>query len=186
MAKLPQHQYVKMESVWPTGHWNGPRRPLGKWGLCTSPSGRNVNFEQHQLARPQHPENCWGSDGKASACNAGDQGSIPGSGRSPGEGTGNPLQYSCLKKFHGQRSLVGYNPWGCKESDITERLYLLNNISPSNNHSNQLLIVLICQHQSRFLQHNLYKLPPFLSNTLWLSNLLIWVSAWPCVFWTAI
>ena len=37
-----------------------------------------------------------GSDGKESACNAGDPGSIPGSGRSLGEGTGNPLQYSCL------------------------------------------------------------------------------------------
>ena len=38
-----------------------------------------------------------GSVGKESACNAGDQGSIPGSGRSPGEGNGNPLQYSCLE-----------------------------------------------------------------------------------------
>ena len=38
-----------------------------------------------------------GSDGKASACNAGDLGSIPGSGRSSGEGNGNPLQYSCLE-----------------------------------------------------------------------------------------
>ena len=38
-----------------------------------------------------------GSDGKESACNAGDTGSIPGSGRSPGEGHGNPLQYSCLE-----------------------------------------------------------------------------------------
>ena len=38
-----------------------------------------------------------GSDGKASACNAGNPGSIPGLGRSPGEGNGNPLQYSCLK-----------------------------------------------------------------------------------------
>ena len=38
-----------------------------------------------------------GSDGKASTRNAGDLGSIPGSGRSPGEGNGNPLQYSCLE-----------------------------------------------------------------------------------------
>ena len=37
-----------------------------------------------------------GSDGKETACNAGDSGSIPGLGRSPGEGNGNPLQYSCL------------------------------------------------------------------------------------------
>ena len=38
-----------------------------------------------------------GSDGKASAYDAGDPGSIPGWGRSPGEGNGNPLQYSCLE-----------------------------------------------------------------------------------------
>ena len=38
-----------------------------------------------------------GAEVKASACNAGDPGSIPGSGRSPGEGNGNPLQYSCLE-----------------------------------------------------------------------------------------
>ena len=38
-----------------------------------------------------------GSDGKESACHAGDPGSIPGLGRSPGEGNGNPLQYSCLE-----------------------------------------------------------------------------------------
>ena len=38
-----------------------------------------------------------GSDGKESACNTGDPGSIPGSGRSLGEGNGNPLQYSCLE-----------------------------------------------------------------------------------------
>ena len=39
----------------------------------------------------------YGSDGKESACNAGDLGSIPGSGRGPGEGNSNPLQYSCLE-----------------------------------------------------------------------------------------
>ena len=63
-----------------------------------------------------------GSDGKESACNAGDLGSIPGLGISPGEGHGNPLQYSCLEKTQGQRSLVGYSPWSHKESDMTELL----------------------------------------------------------------
>ena len=66
-----------------------------------------------------------GSVGKEAACNAGDTGdgvSIPGSGISPGEGNGGPLQYSCLEKSHGQRSLVGCSPWGCKEPDVTERL----------------------------------------------------------------
>ena len=67
-----------------------------------------------------------GSEGKASACNAGGLGSIPGSGRSPGEGNGNPLQYSCLEKSHGQRSLVDYSPWDHKESDTTERLHFLS------------------------------------------------------------
>ena len=52
-----------------------------------------------------------GSDGKESACNAGDLGLIPGLGRSPGGGHGKPLQYSCLENPHGQRSLVGYSPW---------------------------------------------------------------------------
>ena len=49
----------------------------------------------------------------------GDAGSIPGLGRSSGGGNGNPLQYSCLENPHGQRSLVGYSPWGRKESDTT-------------------------------------------------------------------
>ena len=62
-----------------------------------------------------------GSDGKAPACNAGDLGLIRGSGRSPGEGNGNPLQYFCLENPM-QRSLVGCSPWGHKESDTTERL----------------------------------------------------------------
>ena len=44
--------------------------------------------------------------------NAGDMSLIPGSGRSPGEGNGNLLQYSCLGKSHRQRKLVGYSPWG--------------------------------------------------------------------------
>ena len=49
-----------------------------------------------------------------------DMGSIPGLGRSPGEGNGNPLQYSCLENSHGQRSLEGYSLWGRTESNITE------------------------------------------------------------------
>ena len=53
---------------------------------------------------------------KESACNARDPGSIPGSGRFPGGGDGNSL---LPRKFHGQRSLAGYSPWGCKESDMT-------------------------------------------------------------------
>ena len=51
-----------------------------------------------------------------------DAGSIPGLERSPGEGNGNLLQYSCLENPRGQRSLAGYSPWGSKESDMTEQL----------------------------------------------------------------
>ena len=61
-----------------------------------------------------------GLDGKASACNVGDPGLIPGLRRSPGKGNGNPLQYSCLENPHGWRSMVGYSPWGHKESDTTD------------------------------------------------------------------
>ena len=59
---------------------------------------------------------------KESACKAGDLGSIPELGRSPGGWHGNPLQYSCLLNSYGQRSPVGYSPWGRKELGMTEWL----------------------------------------------------------------
>ena len=49
-----------------------------------------------------------------------DLGSIPGLGKSPGEGNGNPLQYFLPGKSHGQRNLAGYSPHGRTESDTTE------------------------------------------------------------------
>ena len=58
-----------------------------------------------------------GSGSKESACNAGDQGLIPGLGRSPGEGKDYPPQYSGLENSM-------YSPGGCKEVDMTERLSL--------------------------------------------------------------
>ena len=63
-----------------------------------------------------------GPDGKESACNAGDLGSIPGSVRSPGEGNGNPIPVFLPGKSHGWRSLASYSPWGRREWDTTERL----------------------------------------------------------------
>ena len=70
-----------------------------------------------------------GSDSKESACNAGDLGSIPALGRSPGGGHGNSFQYSRLEKPHVQRCLVGYGQWGCKESDVTKQLSMAQEVS---------------------------------------------------------
>ena len=74
------------------------------WLLPLSVSNRAYMVGQNLTTKEElmviHLPNHWfpsGSDGKASACNVGNLGSIPGSGRSPGEGNGNPLQYSCLE-----------------------------------------------------------------------------------------
>ena len=59
---------------------------------------------------------------KSLLANAGDErdaSSTPGSGRFPGGGNGNPLQYSSLEKSYRQRRLMGYSPWGCIELDMT-------------------------------------------------------------------
>ena len=62
-----------------------------------------------------------GSDGKESACNAGDWSSIPGSGRSPGEGNGNPFQYSCLGNSMDRRA------WQATVQEVTDSQTLLSN-----------------------------------------------------------
>ena len=72
---------------------------------------------------------CWASlvaleDGKESTCNVGDSGSIPVSGRSPGEGIWQPTAEFLPGEFHGQRSRAGYSPYGCEESHTTEQLTL--------------------------------------------------------------
>ena len=71
------------------------------WSLRPTMLRTNPNF--HNLSQEPPPSSGWfgwvfgGSDSKASTYNAGDLGSIPGSGRAPGEGNDNPLQYSCLE-----------------------------------------------------------------------------------------
>ena len=70
-----------------------------------------------------------GSEVKESASNAGDLGSIPGLGRSSGEGNGYPLQYSCLENPWTEEP-AGYSPWDNKELDTTEQL-TLSHFSPS-------------------------------------------------------
>ena len=64
-----------------------------------------------------------GSAGKESTCNAGDLGSIPGLGRSPGEGKGYPLRLFWPGEFHGL-----YSEWGRKELDTTEQLSLIHRL----------------------------------------------------------
>ena len=64
-----------------------------------------------------------GSLVKNPPANAGDVGSIPGLGRSPGVGNGNPLRYPFLENSMGQRILEGYSSWGRKGSDTTEQAH---------------------------------------------------------------
>ena len=82
--------------------------------------GREDPWRRDRLPSPVFLGFPDGSDGKDSACNMGDLGSNPGLGRSPGEGHGNLLQYSCLENPRGEKSLAGYSLWGCKQLDMTE------------------------------------------------------------------
>ena len=73
-----------------------------------------------------------GSVGKETACNAGNLGLILGSGRSPGEGNGYLIQYSCLENPTVRGIWQAYSPWGCKESDTTDQLTFSLSRSPWN------------------------------------------------------
>ena len=87
--------------------------------------GIYIKKENNNLKRYKHPFSQsfpGGSDGKVSACNVGDLGSIPGVGRSPGEGNGNPLQYSCLENPTDGGAWQATVP-GVAESDTTELLH---------------------------------------------------------------
>ena len=79
-----------------------------------------ISWRRVKLSTPVFLDFPGGSDGKESACNSGDLGSVPGLGISPGGGHGNLLQYCCLENPRGQRSLAGYCPWGHKVLDMTE------------------------------------------------------------------
>ena len=106
-----------------------------KWGYYCQQKGGWVLGSQNPQEIPTHGCNVrdrlqrlgsfsGGSDSKESECNGGDPGSVPGSGGPPGKGHGYPLQYSSLENSMHKRSLVGYHPWGCKESDMPEWLTL--------------------------------------------------------------
>ena len=79
------------------------------------------NFEEQKVFAQCYP---WWLSSKESVCSArdvADLGSVPGLGRSPGEGNDHqPTPVFLPGKSHCQRSLAGYCPWGCKEPDMTE------------------------------------------------------------------
>ena len=76
--------------------------------ICISEMGNNGRIIVRIRGFPQS------SVDKSFACSAGDLGLIPVSGRSPGEGNGNPLQYSCLENHFDRGAWWAYSPWGCK------------------------------------------------------------------------
>ena len=80
-------------------------------------------LERDRLLTPVFLGFPCGSDGKDSACNVGDLGSIPGSGRFPGRGHGNPLQYSCLENPM-DRGAWWATVHGSTESDTTEHFHM--------------------------------------------------------------
>ena len=82
------------------GRWPGSPGQRGTQLAAVGPVFAMYHFGKLQMGFPA------GSEGKESTCNAGDPGSIPGSGRPPGEGNGYPLQYSCLENPMDQRSLA--------------------------------------------------------------------------------
>ena len=108
--------------------WLNSREP--KWLFLAVWSNYIFTFEEEDLptscghARSSLEGFLGGSEGKESACNVEDLGSIPGLGRSTGEGKGYPLQYSGLEEFHGL-----YSSWGHKDSDMTEQLGYYSSLS---------------------------------------------------------
>ena len=82
----------------------------------------HLNAEFQRIAR-RDKKAFFSAEVKASAHDAGEPGSIPGQGRSPGEGNGNPLQYSCLENPMDGGAWQATVHGGCKESDTTEQLH---------------------------------------------------------------
>ena len=104
--------YLTTATNWRQDNGYGNRNWLNKWG--TMHKMKNYSDIKSILWTSVHSHVGFpgSSAAKESTCNAGDLSSIPGLGRSPGGGRGNPLHYSCLDNPHGQRSLAGCSPWG--------------------------------------------------------------------------
>ena len=99
--------------------------------LCTNPYSWHSSPDHYLSLIEAIP---WWLSGKESACNSGDTGLIPGSGRSPGEGNGNPLQYSCLENSMDRGAWQATVHVSSKESDMTKQINSNSNkfLSPSS------------------------------------------------------
>ena len=101
-----------------------PRRLAEEWeGEVQAPGEAGRAWQI--LTTPKKRDFPGGSDGKESAYNAGDPGLIPGSGRSPGEGNDNPLQYSCLENS------MDRGAWWATVHGVTKRWTRLSNFTSS-------------------------------------------------------
>ena len=100
-----------------------PSRLMVLTGAGLEAAWRGLETTGEGLAAEGLPGGSGVKNLSANVGEARDPGSIPGSGRSPGEGNSNSLQYPCLENPHGQRSLAGYSPWGREERDTTERAH---------------------------------------------------------------
>ena len=112
--------YPSSESTMPTFHQvhvKSQCKTVATWTV-----GGNIESYHLLLGFPGD------SDDRESACNAGDLSSSPRLGRSPGQGNGNPPQYSCLENPQGQRNLGVCSLWDHKESDMTEGLKLFSRL----------------------------------------------------------
>ena len=89
-------------------------------------SARNLNFSYWETLEGIRQVV---SDGKESACNAGDPGLIPRLERSPWRWEWQPTPVFLPEKSHGQRSLASNSPWDCKKSETTEQLILIQTSS---------------------------------------------------------
>ena len=93
---LKLQNYWELVKAQPSGTQPRPVYSIGL-GVESGLRGADMHVVQMLSSHREHPVSTGGSDGKESACNAGDPGLIPGSGRSSGEGHGSPLQYSYLE-----------------------------------------------------------------------------------------
>ena len=117
--QLNGHEFVQAPG---DGEGQGRLACCSPWGHKKSDTTGQLNNNNKFSNLPRNQASQVALVVKNPPANSGDirdVGLIPGLGRSPGEGNGNPLQYSCLENPM-DRSLVGYGPQGCKESDTTE------------------------------------------------------------------